>query len=132
MRVLAPGFWLVEAPYDGPGVFLVADAIHDGFHSGPGTYFTDGSKLSPDPRCREVGWGFCSVTPDLQLRTGAYGPVTLESATVPGAELLAVIFLVGRSVGPIHSDCKYVCAGRNKLTQRTKRGAHVTLCRKLR
>ena len=48
----------VEAPYDGPEVFLVADAIHDGFHFGPGTYFTDGSKLYPDPRRREVGWGF--------------------------------------------------------------------------
>ena len=125
LRGLAPGSWLVEAPYDGPEVFLVADAIHDGFHFGPGTYFTDGSKLYPDPRRREVGWGFCSVTADLQLRTGAYGPVTLENATVPVAELLAVIFLVERSVGPIHihSDCKYVCTGKNKLTQRTKRGA---------
>ena len=74
-------------------------------------------------------WGFCSVTPHLQLRTGTYGPVTLESATVPVSELLAVMFLLERSVGPIHihSDCKYVCAGRNKLTQRTKRRAHVTL-----
>ena len=57
----------------------------------------------------------------------------LESATVPVAELLAVIFLVERSVGPIHihSDCKYVCAGKHKLTQRTKRGAHVTLWTRL-
>ena len=28
-----------------------------GFHFGPGTHFTDGSKLYPDPRRREVGWG---------------------------------------------------------------------------
>ena len=121
------------APYDGPEVFLVADAIQDGFHFGPGTYFTDGSKLSPDPRRREVGWGFCSVTADRQLRTGAYGPVTLESATVPVAELWAVIFLVERPVGPIHihSDCRYVYAGKNKPTQRTKRGAHVTLWTRL-
>ena len=57
----------------------------------------------------------------------------LESATVPVAELLAVIFLVERYVGPIHihSDCKYVCAGKHKLTQRTKRGAHVTLWTRL-
>ena len=41
-----------------PEVFLVADAIQDGFHFGPGTYFTDGSKLYPDPRRREVGWVF--------------------------------------------------------------------------
>ena len=66
----------MEEPYDGPEVFLVADAIHDGFHFGPVTHFTDGSKLFPDPRRREVGWGFCPVTADLQLRTGAYGPVT--------------------------------------------------------
>ena len=110
----------------GPEVFLVADAIKDGFHFGPGTY---GSKLYPDPRRREVGWGFCSVTADLELRTGAYGPVTLDNATVPVAELFAVIFLVERSVGPIHihSDCKYVRADKNKHTQRTIRGAHVTL-----
>ena len=38
-----------------------------------------------------------SVTADLQLRTGAYGPVTLDNATVPVAELLAVIFF-GREV----------------------------------
>ena len=45
------------------------------------------------------------------------------------AELLAVIFLVQRSVGPIniHADCNYVCSGKNKLAQRTERGAHVTL-----
>ena len=106
LRGLTPGSWLVEEPYDGPEVFLVADAIHDGFHFGPGTYFTDVSKLYLDPRRREVGWGFCSFTADFQLRTGACCPVTL-------AELLAVIFLVERSVGPIniHSDCKYVCAG---------------------
>ena len=84
----------MEEPYDGLEVFLVADAIHDGFHFGPGTYFTDGSKLYPDPRRREVGWGFCSVTSGLQISTGAYGPVTLDNATVPVAELLAVIFLV--------------------------------------
>ena len=51
-------FLVVEAPHDGPLVFLVADATHDGFHFGPGTYFTDGSKLYPDRRRREVGWGF--------------------------------------------------------------------------
>ena len=81
---------------------------------------------------RLVGF-FCSVTADLQLRTGAYGPVTLDNATVPLAELLAVIFLVERSVGPIHihSDCKYVCSGKNKLAQRTERGAHVTLWTRL-
>ena len=133
LRGLAPGSWLVEAPYDGPEVFLVVDAIHDGFHFGPGTYCTDGSKLYPDPRRPEVGWGFCSVTADLPLRTGAYGPVTLENATVPVAELHAVIFLFERSIGPIHihSDCKYVRADKNKLTQRTKRGAHVTLWTRL-
>ena len=121
LRGLAPGSWLVEAPYDGPDVFSVADAIQDGFHFGLGTYFTDGSKLYPDPRRREVGWGFCSVTADLHFRTGAYGPVTLENATVPVSELSAVTFLVESSVGPIHihSDCKYVCAGKNKLAQRT-------------
>ena len=102
LRGLTPGSWLVEEPYEGPEVFLVADAIHDGFHFGLGTHFTDGSKLYPDPRRREVGWGFCSVTADLQLRTGAYGPVTLDNATVPVAELFAVILLVERSVGPIH------------------------------
>ena len=93
----------------------------------------DGSKLYPDPRRREVGWGFCSVTADLQLRTGAYGPVTLDNVTVPVAELLTVIFLVQRSVGPIHihSDCKYVCSGKDKITQRTERGAHVTLWSRL-
>ena len=65
--------------------------------------------------------------------TGVNGPVTLESATVPVAELLAVIFLVERSVGPIHihSDCKYFCAGTNKLTQSTKRGALVALWTRL-
>ena len=116
----------MEEPYDGPEVFLVADAIHDGFQLGPGTYFTDGSKLHPDPRRHEVGWGFCSVTVDLQLRTGAYGPVTLDNATVPVAELLAVIFLVERSVGPIHihSDCKYVCSGKKQA--RTAHGTRRT------
>ena len=123
----------MEEPYDGPGAFLVADAIHGGFHFGLGTYFTDGSKLYPDPRRREVGWGFCSVTADLQLRTGAYGPVTLENATALVAELLAVIFLVERSAGSniIPSDCKYVCTGKHKLAQRTRRGAHVTLWTRL-
>ena len=53
LRGLTPGSWLVEEPYEGPKVFLVADAIHDGFHFGPGTYFTDGSKLYLDPRRRE-------------------------------------------------------------------------------
>ena len=103
------------------------------FTLGPGTYFTDGSKLYPDPRRREVGCGFCSVTADLQLRTGAYGPDTLDNATVPVAELLAVIILVERSVGPIniHSDCKFVCACFNKFAQRTIRGAHVTLWTRL-
>ena len=104
-----------------------------GFHYGPGTNFTTGSKLYPDPRRREVGCGFCSVTADLHLSTGAYGPVTFDNATVPVAELLVVIFLVERSVGPIHihSDCKYVCSGKDKITQRTERGAHVTLLDKI-
>ena len=133
LRGLTPRSWLVEEPYEGPEVFLVADAIHDGFHFGPGTYFTDGSKLYPDPRRREVGWGFCSVAADLQWRTGAYGPVTHDNATVPVAELLAVIFLVERSVGPIHihSDCMYVCSGKNNIARRTERGAHVTLWSRL-
>ena len=128
LRGLTPGSWLVEEPFEGREVFLVADAIHDGFHVGPGTYFPDGSKLYPDPRRREVGWGFCSITADLQLRTGACGPATLDKATVPTAELLAVIFLVEKSVGNIHihSDCKCVCSGTDKITQRTERGAHVT------
>ena len=114
---------MVEEPYEGPEVFLVADAIHEGFHFDPGTNFSDGSKLYPDPRRLEVGWGFCSVTDDLKLRTGAYGPVTFDNATVPVAELLAVIFLVERSVGPIHihSDCKYVSG---KQDHSTERGAH--------
>ena len=94
---------MVEAPNDGPEVFLVADAIHDGFHFGLGTYFTDGSKLSPYLRRREVGWGFCSVTLDLQLRTGVNGPVTLESATVPVAELLAVISWLKGQLDPFTS-----------------------------
>ena len=133
LRGLTPGSWLVEEPYEGPKVFFVADAIHDGFHFGPGTYFTDGSKLYLDPRWREVGWVFCSVTADLQLRTGACGPVTLDNATVPVAELLAVILLFQRSVGPIHihSDCKYVCSGKNNIARRTERGAHVTLWSRL-
>ena len=129
----------MEEPCDGPEVFLVADVIHDGFHFGPGTYFTDGSKLYPDPRRREVGWSFCSVTADPQLRTGANGPVTFDSATVPVAELLAVIFLVDRSVGHIHihSDCKSVCSGKIKLSQRTERRTHFgpdcsKLCRDIR
>ena len=106
----------MEEPYDGPEVFLVAHATHDGFHFGPGTHFTDASKLFPDPRRREVGWDFCSVTADHQLRTGAYGPVALDNAAVPVAELLPVIFLVERSVVPIHihSDCKYVCSGKKQ------------------
>ena len=101
----------MEGPHERPGVFLVADAIHDGFRFGPGTYFTDGSKLHPDPRRREVGWGFCSFTAGLQLRTGVYGPVALDNATVPVAELFAVVFSVERSGGPIHihSDCECVC-----------------------
>ena len=92
----------------GPEVFLVADAVHDGFHFSPGTYFTDGSKLCPDPRRREVGWVFSSVL------------VTLDNATVPVAELLAVIFLVEKSVGPIHihSECQYVSSGKNKIARR--------------
>ena len=123
----------MEEPCEGPEVFLVADATHDSFHFGPGTCFTDGSKLYPDPRRHEVGWGFCSVTADLQLGIGAYGKVTLDNATVPVAELFAVIFLVERSVGPIHIhfDCKYVCSGKNKLARRTERGAHVTLWTRL-
>ena len=43
-----------------------------------GTYFTDGSKLHPDPHRREVGWGFCAVPADLQLRTGAHGQSHLK------------------------------------------------------
>ena len=112
----------MEKPFERPEVFLVADAIHGGFHFGPDKYFTDGSKLYPDPRRREVGWGFCSVTAVLQRHTGAYGPVTLHNATVPVAELLAVIFFVERSFGPIHihSGGKYVCSGKNKHgTRRT-------------
>ena len=133
LRGLTPGSWLVQEPYEGPEVFLVADAIHDGFHFGPGTFCTDGSKLYPDPRRREVGWGFCSVTADLNLRTGAYGSLTFVNATVPVAELLAVIFLVEKTVGPIHihSNCKYVCSGKDNITQRTERGAHVTLWSRL-
>ena len=52
---------------------------------------------------------------------------------MPVAELLAVIFLVERSVGPIHiqSDCKFVCSGKDKITQRAERGAHVTLWSRL-
>ena len=88
LRGLTPGSWLVEEPYEGPEVFLVVDATHDGLHFGPGTDFTDGSKLYPYPRRREVGWGFCSVAADLQLRTRAYGPVTLDNAAVPVAENL--------------------------------------------
>ena len=78
-------------------------------------------------------WDLCSVTADPQLRTGAYGPITLDNATVPVAELPAVIFLVEWSVGPIHihSDCKYVCSGKNKLAQRRERDAHVTLSTRL-
>ena len=97
----------------------------------PGTCFTDGSKLFPDPRRREVGWGFCSVTADLQLRTGAHGPLTLDNATVPVAELLAVIFLVGRSVGPIHSTPIASMCVLAKKQARTDRGAHVTLWTRL-
>ena len=40
LRGLTPASWLAEEPYEGPEVFLVADAIHDGFHFGRGTYFT--------------------------------------------------------------------------------------------
>ena len=129
---LTSGSWLVEEPFEGPEVFLVADAIHDGFHFGPGTYFTDGSKLY-HPRRREVGWGFCSVTADLQLCTAACGPVTLDNATVPVAQLLAVIFLAERSDGPIHNlpNCRNVCSGKDKIAQRTERGAHVTLWSRL-
>ena len=94
-----------------------------GFHFGPGTYFSPMvPNFFPDPRRHEVGWCFCSVTADLLLQPGAYGPDTLDNATVPVAELLAVIFLVERSVGPI---C--VGSGKNKFAQRTERGAHVTL-----
>ena len=52
---------------------------------------------------------------------------------VPVAELFAVIFLVEKSVGPtstpIASVC--VCSRKNKLAQRTERGAHVTLWTRL-
>ena len=87
----------------------------------------------PDPRRREVGWGFCSVTADFQMRTGGHGKVTLDNATVPVAELLAVIFLVERFVGPIHihTDCKNVCSGKDKIAQRTERGADGTLWSRL-
>ena len=100
-------------------------AVHKKFMSQSLRDFRSGTVVSNDHETPR--------TADLQLRTGAYGPVTLESATVPVAELLAVNFLVERSVGPIHihSDCKCVCAGKNKLTQRTKRGAHVTLWTRL-
>ena len=135
LRGLTPGSWLVELPYEGPEVFLVAGAIHGGFHCGPGTYVSPMvPKRYPDPRRREVGWGVCSATADLQLLTESiWTSHTSQCYTVPMAELLAVIFLVERSVGPIHihSDCKYVCSGKNKLAQRTERGAHVTLWTRL-
>ena len=58
LRGKTPGSWLVEEPYEGPEVFLAADAMMMVFTFGPGTYFTDGSKLYPDPRRREVGWAY--------------------------------------------------------------------------
>ena len=71
LRGLTPSSSLVEEPYEGPEVFLVADALLDGFHFGPGTYFTDGSKLYLDPRRREVGWGFllCHSIPPITHRS---------------------------------------------------------------
>ena len=129
LRGLTPGSWLVEEPHEGPEVFLIADAIHDGFPLWPWHIHRRVPSCIPVHAGVMLVGGFCSVAADLQLRTRAYGPVTIDNATVPVAELLAVIFLVQRSVGPIniHSDCKYVCSGKNKLAQRTERGAHVTL-----
>ena len=64
-----------------------------------------------------------------------HADVRLVGGTVPVAELLAVIFLVERSVGLIHShsDCKCVCVcvfwqGQDRTAER---GAHVTLWSRL-
>ena len=106
----------------------VADAVHDGFHFGPGTYFTDGSKLYPDPRHREVGLGFCSVTADLQLRTRAYGPVTLDNATVPVAELQSSSWLRGllgpSTSTPIASMC-VLAKKQARAAHGTRRARHI-------
>ena len=122
-----------EEPYTGLEVFFVAHAIRDGFHVGFGQYFTDGSKLYPDPRRREIGWGFCPVDGRMQLRTTVFGQVSLENASVLVADLLAVTFLIELSVGRllIHSNCNYVCAGWRRLEHRTRRGAHVSLWTRL-
>ena len=124
----------MEAPYDGPEVFLVADAIHDGFHFSLGTYFTDGSKLYPYPRRREVGWGFCSVTPDLQLCTGVNGPVTFESSILyQWRNSWQSFSWLKDQLDPFTSTrtASMFCAGTNKLTQSTKRRALVALWTRL-
>ena len=60
---------------------------------------------------RLVGGSVCSVTAGLPLRTGAHGPVTLDNATVPVAELLAVTFFGSKGLldpstsTPIASMC---------------------------